>query len=150
MNIQQVKQGARLTLYNGVYMIFVGIFLIFSLDNIMKSNFNSINELWGFFSRFNPQITFIFYLLNILIALFLISNGIIIIYLSDFIIKRKDKMTWVILFLSGLISWAGLLTITILLKNITLIVLSSIGWLSFIIGMLIPIRYYLEKEYREY
>ena len=71
-------------------------------------------------------------------------------YLSDFIIKRKDKMTWVVLFLSGLISWVGLLTISILFKNWVLIVLSFIGWLDFVVGMVLPIKYYLEKNYKEY
>jgi len=71
-------------------------------------------------------------------------------YLSDFIYKRKEKTTWVILFVSGIISWAGLLTISILVKNWILIVLDFIGWLTFILGMLIPINYYLEKKYREY
>ena len=71
-------------------------------------------------------------------------------YLSNFIIKRKDKMTWVMLFIFGIISWAGLLTTTILFKNWLLIILSLIGWMVFVIGMLMPINYYLEKSYREY
>jgi hypothetical protein len=96
------------------------------------------------------DISYLFYLFNILIGLLLISNGITIAYLSDFIIKRKEKITWVILFITGIISWAGLLTISILFQSIVLIVLSFIGWLIFIIGMLLPISYYLEKPYKEY
>ena len=76
--------------------------------------------------------------------------GIMVIYLSDLIIKRKDKMTWAILFLFGIINWVGLLIMTILLKNLMLIILTFIGWFSFIFGMLLPIQYYLEKSYREY
>ena len=150
MNIRRVKQGAKITLYNGIYMILFGIFYISFFQISMKINFNSIDQLWGFFAKFNPQIAHIFYLLNILIGIFLISSGILIIYLSDFIIKRKEKMTWVMLFISGIIIWAGLLTITILLKNYILIILSLIGWLMFVFGMLLPINYYLEKSYREY
>jgi hypothetical protein len=71
-------------------------------------------------------------------------------YLSDFIIKRKDKMTWVVLFLSGIINWGGLVVISFLFKNTALIILSLIGWISFVFGMVLPIRYYLEKNYREY
>jgi len=150
MNIQRVKQGAKITLFNGIYMIFFGIFLIYNNDKNMRNNFDAINQLWGFFSKFNPEISNIFFLFNLLTGIFLISSGIITIYLSDFIIKRKDKMTWIILFLFGIINWAGLLTITILLKNTLLITFSFIGWFIFIIGMLLPIRYYLEKSYREY
>jgi len=150
MNIQRVKQGAKITQLNGIYMIILGAFMIFFQDSNMRKNFESINQLWGFFSKFNPEITYIFSLLNIMIGILLISIGIIIIYLSDFIIKRKDKMAWVVLFVFGIINWVGLLIITILLKNIILIILSFIGWLSFIFGMLLPIKYYLEKSYREY
>lgn len=150
MNIQRVKQGASITYYSGLYTIIFGIFYIFFIRFNMKSNFNSINQLWGFFSKFNPEITFLFYLFNVLIGLFLISAGITTMYLSDFIYKRKEKMTWVILFLSGLISWVGLLIISILFKNWILIILSLIGWVSFILGMLLPINYYLQKPYREY
>ena len=150
MNIQKVKQGAKITLYNGIYMILFGIFYITFIKFNMKHNFNVIDELWGFFAKFNPEISYLFYLFNIIIGLFLISTGIFTIYLSDFILKRKEKMTWVILFLSGLISWGGLLAISVLFKNLLLVILSFIGWFIFIVGMLLPIRYYLEKGYREY
>lgn len=150
MNIKRVKQGAKITLYNGIYMIFYGFFYIFFYKMNMRDNFHGISELWGFFLRYNPKIASLFFLFNLLIGIFLISTGILIIYLSDFIIKRKEKMTWVILFFSGIISWAGILTISILLKNMILIILSGFGWLMFVFGMLLPIRYYLEKSYRSY
>lgn len=150
MNIQKVKQGARITLYNGIYMILFGIFYMAFIKFNMRYNFNAIEELWGFFAKFNPEISYLFYLFNIIIGLFLISTGIFTIYLSDFIMKRKEKMTWVILFLSGIISWGGLLAISVLFKNLVLVILSFIGWFIFIVGMLLPIRYYLEKSYREY
>jgi len=150
MNIRRVKQGARITWYNGIYMILFGIFYMIFIKFNMNQNFKAINELWGFFAKFNPEITSLFYLFNILIGLFLISTGITVIHLSDFIIKRKDKMTWVVLFLSGLIAWVGLLIISFLFKNPLLISLSIIGWVMFVFGMLLPINYYMEKSYREY
>lgn len=150
MNIQKVKTGARVTYYNGAYMILLGIFYISFMRIIMKSNFNSINQLWGFFSKYNPEIAYLFVLFNALLGILLISQGVVIMYLSDFIYKRKEKITWVILFISGIICWAGILTINVLFKNWVLIIASTIGWLSFILGMLLPIRYYLEKAYREY
>jgi len=150
MNIQRVKQGAKITFYTGIYMIILGVFFIFFINLNMKSLFNSTTRLWGFFLMYSWDISYLFYLFNILIGLLLISNGITIAYLSDFIIKRKEKITWVILFITGIISWAGLLTISILFQSIVLIVLSFIGWLIFIIGMLLPISYYLEKPYKEY
>ncbi len=150
MNIRRVKRGASITFYNGIYMIILGIYFISFVNFNMKTNFNSISQLWGFFSKFNTEIAFLFLLFNMIVGVFLISNGVNIMYLSDFIYKRKEKMPWVILFFSGLISWVGLLTIMILAKNLLLIILSFLGWLTFAIGMLLPIRYYLEKSYREY
>ena len=150
MNIRKVKQGARITWYNGIYMILFGIFYTIFIKFNMNQNFKAISELWEFFAKFNPEITFLFYLFNILIGLFLISTGITMMHLSDFIIKRKDKMTWVILFISGLIAWSGLSIIAYLFKNQILIVLSILGLAIFIFGMLLPISYYMEKSYREY
>ncbi|VVB78359.1 Uncharacterised protein [uncultured archaeon] len=150
MNIQRVKQGARLTLYNGVYASLVGLFFLIFMKLNMKLTFNSITQLWGFFTKYNANIAQIFYLFNALVGLLLISNGLTIIFLSYFIIKRKDKMAWIILFLSGITMWAGMLIISFFLWNLLLITLSLIGWTSFLIGMLLPIRYYIEKNYREY
>jgi hypothetical protein len=150
MNIHRVKQGAKITFYTGIYMIFFGLFFIFFTDFNMNYIFGSTSKLWGFFLRYNWDISYLFYLFNILVGILLVSNGIIIIYLSDFIMKRKEKITWVILFVTGITSWAGLLTISILFRSIILIALSFIGWLVFIIGMLIPISYYIEKPYKEY
>ena len=150
MNIQKVKQGAKITFYNGIYMIFFGVIYVSFVRFNMMNNFDAISQLWGFFSKFNPEISNLFYFFNIIIGLFLISTGVTTIYLSDFIIRRKEKMTWAILFLSGILVWGGLLTISVLFKNLILVILSFIGWLSFVIGMLLPISYYLEKSYREY
>lgn len=150
MNIHRVKQGARLTFYNGIYMSLLGLFSIFFNGYIMKTNFRAISELWGFFLRYDKNIANLFLFFIVVLGVIMISNGIFITYLSDYIMKRKEKITWVILFISGIISWVGLLIISILFKNWALIILSSIGWLSFVIGMIIPIRYYLEKSYREY
>lgn len=107
MNIRKVKQGARITYYNGIYMILLGVFYFVFFNYIMKKNFISISKLWGFFSRYNADISYLFILFCILIGILLITQGITIIYLSDFIIKRKEKMTWVILFIVGIISWGG-------------------------------------------
>lgn len=150
MNIRKVKQGARITLVNGIYMILIGLFYNFFINLNMKINFNSISKLWGFFLRYSPQISYLFKIFNHFIGIFLISLGIIIIYLSYFIIKRKEKMTWAILFLSGIISWAGFLILSILLKNSLHIILAAFGWVSFVIGMVLPIKYYITKNYREY
>jgi hypothetical protein len=150
MNIKRVKQSARMTYVNGIYMILTGLFLIFFYKLNMKINFSAINQLWGFFSRYNDKIAELFGLFNVSIGLILIPNGILIMYLSDYIIKRKDKFTWVILFISEIITWGSLLVVSILIKNIYLIAISFIGWLWFIIGILLPIRYYLEKNYKEY
>lgn len=150
MNIKRVKQGAKITYYNGIYLVLMGILYITFIKLIMTANFNSINMLWGFFTRYNSNIANLFILFNVINGIFMISQGIVIVYLSDFILKRKEKMTWVVLFLSGIISWAGLLTVSILFKNWIMIIASFIGWLMFIIGMILPIRYYLEKNYKEY
>ena len=149
MNIQRVKQGARITLYNGIYMIILGLYYIFFIKTNMKITFDSIYLLWGFFTRYNGNVAYFFFLFNILIGVLLISQGILIIYLSDFIIKRKEKMTWTMLFLSGIITWAVLLVISILLNNWLLSILTGVGWLTFLLGMVLPIKYYLEKNYRE-
>ena len=139
-----------ITFYNGIYMILLGIYFILLKNFNMSANFDVISELWGFFHRYSYKIAYLFFLFNILLGIFFISIGIFIIYLSDFIYKRKEKMTWVVLFLGGITTWGGILIMSILFRNIYLIILSFIGWLSFIFGMLLPIKYYIEKPYREY
>ncbi len=83
-------------------------------------------------------------------GLLLVSFGIFIIYLSVFIIKRKDKLAWVALFSGGIVGWAGLFVVNIIAKNWLVAILSFIGWASFVAGMLIPINYYLQKELPEF
>jgi len=150
MNIRKVKQGAKITLFNGIYMVLIGLFYNFFINLNMKINFNSISKLWGFFLRYSPKISYLFKMFNHFIGILLISLGMIIIYFSYFIIKRKEKMAWAILFLSGIVFWAGFLILSILLKNSLHIILAAFGWVSFVIGMVLPIRYYVTKNYREY
>ena len=150
MNIQKVKQGARITLWNGIYMILFGIFQIFFAEYNMENNFKAVQSIWLLFVRYNLKISKLFLLFNISIGILLVSIGVFITYVSYFIIKRKDKLAWVMLFTSGIISWVGLFIISFLFKNLVLIILSLVGWVMFVLGMFIPIRYYLEKSYREY
>jgi hypothetical protein len=150
MNIQKVKQGAKITMFNGIYMMLFGIFYIFFAEFNMDSNFKAIDSIWRLFVKYNPRIYKLFILSNISIGILLISIGLFIAYLSYFIMKRKDKMAWVILFISGITSWVGLLIISFLFKNMILIGITLVGWVMFVFGMLIPINYYLEKNYREY
>ena len=150
MNIQRVKLGAKITLYNGIYMVILGIFYILSTQLNMANNFNAVKLIWKNFVKYNPKIANIFFFYNITQGILLVCVGIFVIYLSYFIIKRKEKMAWIIMFLSGIIAWASILTISIIMQNILLIILNFIGWLTFIIGMILPIKYYAVKRYREY
>jgi hypothetical protein len=148
--VQNIKRGSRITLINGIYAIILGILYSSLYRFIIKTNFHSIDAIWQVFSKYNPDISALFIKLLIIKGLFIISIGIMIIYLSSYIIKKKDKSAWFVLFLIGLIFWGSLLTVEILDKNVYTIVLSGIGWLMFIIGMLLPIKYYLERDYEDY
>jgi hypothetical protein len=148
--VENIKSGSKLTLFNGIYAIVMGILYFIFLIPITKMNLRKIDIVWQVFSKYNPELNRILFELMILKGIFIIAVGIIIIYLSSFIIKKKDKAAWIILFVIGLIFWPSLLTFEILDKNIYTIAASFIGWLTFIIGMLIPLKYYLQKEYPEY
>jgi hypothetical protein len=150
MNIKRVKQGAKITLASGIYTILLGIYYISFMKFNMRINFENTKQVWGFFLKYDSDVSHLFFLFNIILGIALISIGIHIIYLSYIVLIRKEKITWVILFLSGIISWTGLLIISILFQNIVQIILSFIGWLVFIIGMILPISYYIEKPYKEY
>jgi len=149
--VQNINLGSRITFANGVYAIFLGIFYLVFTNFIMKINFRAIDGIsWGFFDKFNPEIGGLFFRLFILISLVIMAMGACIIYLSHIIKKKKEKDFWIVLFIIGIIFWTGLFVIEALNRNIYTIVLSFIGWLTFIMGMLIPIKYYLEKPYRDY
>jgi len=148
--VENIKRGGKLTLANGIYAIFLGIAYIGFYNMIMLLNFKRYDLLWETFTEYNPEIAHMMLYSGLLKGIFIIALGICIIYLSNFIIKKKDKTAWVILFVVGLIFWASLLTIEVFSRNIYAIVASLIGWIMFIIGMIIPIKYYTQKVYESY
>jgi hypothetical protein len=148
--LENIKRGSWITLLNGIYASIFGILYISFMSFILKTNFRQIETVWQVFQKYNPAINFMIVRLMILKAIFIIAIGIVIIYLSNSIIKKKEKPTWVILFIIGLIFWPALLTMEFLDGNIYTIVASFIGWITFIIGMLIPLKYYTQREYSEY
>jgi len=148
--VKSIRLGSKITLFNGIYAILLGVFYLSLFPWIMKEKFNAIDKIWSIFNKYNPEISGLYLKISILSSVFIIALGICIIYLSYFILKRKDKTAWIILFVVGIILWPCLLLVDIFDKNIFFIVLSFIGWLSFIIGMLIPIKYYVQKGYNEY
>lgn len=148
--IKNIKLGSKITLINGIYAILLGIFYLAFSNFILKINFQAIDSAWGFFERYNAEIGSLFGRLFILVGLIIIAVGACIIYLSHCISKKKEKDLWIVLFIIGIIFWSGLFTIEALNQNLYTITLTFIGWITFIIGMLIPIRYYLEKPYDSY
>lgn len=148
--LESIKRGARTTLFSGVYSILLGIFYIGFFEWIMRSNFRSINVVWQVFSKYNPEITSMLIKLMIIKGLFVIALGVVTVYLSAYILRRKDRATWIVLFVIGLIFWPSILTFEVLDKNWLNVSLVLIGWIIFIVGMLIPIRYYLEMDEEEY
>jgi len=148
--LENIKRGASITFYNGIYAILFGIFYLVFFRFILKENFRAITIVWQVFAKYNPALNSLLVRLMVLKGLFIITIGIAIIYLSLYILRKKDRATWIILFIIGLTFWPILLTFEILDKNLYTTVLSSIGWITFIIGMIIPIRYYMQRNYTEY
>lgn len=148
--VENIKLGSKITFFNGIYAVLLGILYIAFYPWILNENFKAINKIWQLFYKYNPEISFLYVMSIILKGVLIISLGIAIIYLSNFIIKRKDRPAWIILFIIGIIFWPALLIIEALTKNIYTIIAAFIGWLTFIMGMLIPIRYYLQRSYSEY
>lgn len=148
--LETIKRGAWITYANGIYAIIMGLLYLIFMKFMLKTNFKAIDVTWQVFAKYNPEINGLFYKLIILKAVFIICIGIAIIYLSANILKRKEKGTWIALFLVGIIFWPTLLTIEIMNQNVYAGIASFIGWFSFIIGMFIPIRYYMDKDYTEY
>lgn len=148
--LENIKRGARITTFNGIYAILLGIVYLGFFKLILKQNFEAISVVWQVFAKYNPAINSLFIKLMIIKGLFIITLGIVIIYLSTYILKKKDKATWVALFIIGLIFWPSLLTFEILDKNWYTAGAAFFGWLTFIIGMLIPIGYYMQREETDY
>lgn len=148
--VHNIRRGARITFWNGIYAILLGILSLVFMNPLIKMNFRNINVVWQVFSKYNPEIASFFIKMLILKGVFVILMGVIILSLSEYILKKKDKTAWVLLFTIGLIFWASLLTIEILSKNVYSISASLVGWVFFIIGMLLPIKYYLQGEENSY
>jgi hypothetical protein len=148
--VENINRGSKITIFNGIYAILLGIAYLIFLIPLLKMNFRRIDVIWQIFSKYNPGLSRMLIELIVLKAILVIALGITIIYLSNFILKKKDKTAWVILFIIGLIFWPSLLTLEFLDRNIFTVIACFIGWLSFIIGMLLPIKYYLQKEYPDY
>jgi hypothetical protein len=146
MRIKLIKLGSKITLFNGIYAILLGIFFIVFNKFLILKYFESFPEVWEILVRKWLTDFSRYFWIIVYTGFLLISFGIFIIYLSAFIIKRKDKLAWVALFLGGLSGWLGLFIANLLAKNWVIVILSFIGWLSFVVGMLIPIKYYLQKE----
>lgn len=148
--VQNIKKGSWITMYNGIYAMILGIVYICLIDVIIKMNFRAIDAVWQVFAKYNPQLSNMIIRVLILKGFLVFAIGVAIVYLSNYIMKKKDKSAWVVLFIIGLVFWGVLLTVEFLDGNIYTIIAASFGWLTFIIGMLIPLKYYMQKEYIEY
>lgn len=148
--LERIKTGTRITLFSGIFAGIYGLLHIIFINFLLRMNFEEVDVVWKVFSKYNAEMAGVIFRLALLKGIFIITIAIAIIYLSSYILKRKDKVAWVILFIIGILFWPALLTMEILDKNLITIAASGLGWLIFIIGMIIPIRYYLEREYTEY
>jgi cbb3-type cytochrome oxidase subunit 3 len=148
--VGNIKKGSRITFFNGIYTIILGILYLVFLKTFLKMNFRSIEVIWQLFEKYNPALAALFIKMMVLKGIFVIAFGIIFIAFSMYILKKKDKNAWAVLFFIGIIFWASLLTLEILSKNWYTISASLFGWITFVIGMLLPIKYYMQRDYSEY
>lgn len=148
--VETIRRGSRITLFNGIYAILIGIIYLCTFKFLLKMDFRSIDVVWQVFSKYNPDITSMIIKLIILKAVFIIIFGVMIVTFSAYILKKKDKVAWIILFITGLIFWGLILTLDIMQGNLFTIIPILIGWIMFIIGILLPVRYYLQRDFTEY
>ncbi len=148
--IENIKLGSKITLYNGVLAILLGFFYLSFSGFILKIDFRQINKLWGFFVRYDNDISLLFTKSYILLGIIMVAIGICMVYLSLCIYRNKEKEPWAILFIIGGIFWLGLFVMDLLNLNPYRITISALGLLSFLIGMIIPIGYYIRRSEEEY
>lgn len=148
--LENIKLGARITLINGIYAAFVGAFYMLFFNFVLKTNMKAIDVIWQVFAKYNPEVNSLFVRLMILKGVFIIAIGVLLASLSYYILKKKDRGTWITLFIVGLIFWPSILTFEVLDKNIYLIIADIIGWITFLIGMFIPFKYFIREDYEGY
>ena len=148
--VENIKKGSRITFFNGIYTILLGLMYIIFLKPLIKMSFRSIDVIWQLFEKYNPQISSLFIKMMVLKGIFVMAFGVIFIAFSAYILKKKDKSAWAVLFFIGIIFWASLFTLEVLSSNIYTIIASLIGWITFVIGMILPIKYYAQREYTNY
>jgi len=148
--VQNIKTGSRVTLFNGIYAMALGVLYLGFYKFMIKINFKAIDAVWQIFTKYNPELSSMLIRLMILKGIFIIIMGFTIAALSSYIIKKKDKHAWVMLFIIGLVFWGALIAMEVLDGNYYAVAASTIGWIMFIIGMLIPLKYYMQKEYIAY
>ena len=148
--VENIRRGANITLWNGILAFGLGLFYLIFIKFLLKENFYYIGTVWQVFSKYNPEIGFLFIKMMILKAILVISIAITLIFLSNHVLRKKDRNSLLILFVVGIIFWPSLLTFEILDKNLYTIIPAFIGWISFIIGILIPIRYFMQRSYTDY
>lgn len=147
MKLKLIKMGSLITLYNGIYAIVMGFFMIIFSKFLIKKYFEPFPEIWEILVK--KWITDIsqYHLILIYTGFLLVSFGIFLIYLSIFVMKKKDNLAWAVLFFGGILGWASIFVVNIIAKNTIMSVLGFIGWASFVIGMIIPVKYYIQKGY---
>lgn len=148
--VENIKRGSKITLFNGLYAMVYGIISLCLMDIFIKRDFRDISVVWQVFAKYNPEIANMLFRFIIIKSILIIIVGIMIIALSNYILKKKDKTAWVTLFVTGLMFWGSLLTVDIMQGNLITIIISLVGWIMFIIGILLPVRYYLQRDYTEY
>ncbi len=147
MKLKLIRWGSLITLYNGIYAITLGLFMTIFSKFLIKKYFEPFPEIWEILVKKWISDLSQYHLILIYTGFLLVSFGIFVIYLSIFIMKRKDNLAWAVLFFGGILGWASIFVVNILAKNLIMSLLGFIGWISFIIGMVIPIKYYLQKGY---
>jgi len=146
MRTKLIGLGSLITLYNGIYAVAYGLLMIIFGKIVLSEYFRKIPLNWRIFAENFPERAGLHFSLLLIQAFFLISLGVFIVYLSYFILKKRDKLAWVVLFSGGIISWASFFIINVLIGSPVIMIFSFIGWVSFVVGMIIPLKYYIQKE----
>ena len=77
--LENIKLGARINIFNGVYASLVGVFYFVFFNFILKTDMRAIDVVWQVFSKYNHDLNALYVRLVILKGIFIFALGILMI-----------------------------------------------------------------------
>lgn len=147
MQASSVKIAWKLMLAIGIYMVVIGLLMLFLTKTLFAPDFTSFTaQSWSDFLTSNPKPAELFIIMARLLGVMSFLAGLFVVLMSWKSYSKVEKWSWYTLLVTGVIGWGSWVAYYVVVGDPIGRIMTIAGAVVFVIAIALPAKAILGKK----